>query len=228
VLSCEHARHAVPLEFAERFAAAGDLLESHRGFDAGALDLARALAARLEAPLQEGEWTRLLVDLNRSEHHRGLFSELTRPLPAEVRSALVERYHAPYRRALRDLVTRLDPPVVHLGVHSFTPVLKGKQRSTAIGLLYDPRRPAERALACAWRAELRRLLPGLAVHLNRPYQGQSDGVTTWLRGLLGPRRYLGLELEVNQAVIGDLDPDPVGSSFTLALASVRRDEATPR
>jgi hypothetical protein len=37
------------------------------------------------------------------------------------------------------------------------------------------------------------------VHRNRPYRGTGDGLTTELRAELG-RRYVGIELEVSQAL----------------------------
>ena len=35
--------------------------------------------------------------------------------------------------------------VLHVAVHSFTPVLHGERRNADVGLLYDPARPRERA-----------------------------------------------------------------------------------
>jgi len=43
-------------------------------------------------------------------------------------------------------------------------------------------------------------VPGLRVRRNYPYRGAADGLTTHLRRQLGPR-YLGVELEINQALL---------------------------
>ena len=57
------------------------MLKSHRGWDPGSLTLAARLAETLGAPFHAQTVTRLLIDANRSLHHRGLFSEFTRTLP---------------------------------------------------------------------------------------------------------------------------------------------------
>ncbi len=37
--------------------------------------------------------------------------------------------------------------VLHLSIHTFNPVEKGKMHNAAIGLLYDPKRHAEKEVA---------------------------------------------------------------------------------
>jgi predicted N-formylglutamate amidohydrolase len=84
-----------------------------------------------------------------------------------------------------------------LAIHSFTPVLRGR-RGFAIGILYDPARRRERALAQAWQRRLRSALPGVGGRLNAPYRGDSDGLTSVLRVELPASRYRGFEIELNQ------------------------------
>ncbi|MDD5941447.1 N-formylglutamate amidohydrolase [Fibrobacter sp.] len=93
-----------------------------------------------------------------------------------------------------------EPPqaeIVHLGIHSFTPVLNGKVRNTDIGILYDPTRPQERAYANVIKDEIKRLYPAMKVRFNYPYKGTSDGLTTTLRKKFDPQ-YVGIEIEINQ------------------------------
>jgi predicted N-formylglutamate amidohydrolase len=66
------------------------LLSSHRGFDAGAMVMAGALARGLGAPLVVSAVSRLLVDLNRSIGHPRLYSQAIRKAPAEVREQIVK------------------------------------------------------------------------------------------------------------------------------------------
>lgn len=186
------------------------ILATHRGYDAGALDVARGLARLLAAPLVAGATTRLLVDLNRSPHNPTIFSRFTRSLPRAEREALVARLHAPHwarvERVLASAMTassqRGARPVVHLAVHSFTPVLGDDVRDFELGLLYDPRRPAERRFADRLRESIGRRAPALRIRRNAPYRGTSDGLPTALRHRHPRGRYLGLELELNQAVLG--------------------------
>lgn len=217
ILSCEHASKHVPRRFAARLRGAGDVLASHRGHDIGAAWLARWLARRLGAPLFLGGITRLLVDLNRSLHHRHVFSSHAPALSAADRALLVDRYYQPYRAAVTDAVTaRLDAGqrVLHVAVHSFTPALGDVIRAADIGLLYDPRRTAERALGHAWQDELR-TASGLVVRRNYPYRGVADGFTTSLRRQLATPAYAGIELEVSQRHLGQ--PGPARRALARAI-----------
>ena len=201
LVSCEHGGHRVPREFAPLFAGHAALLESHRGWDPGALELARRVARTLDVPCLAVLTTRLLVEINRSPHHPRLFSELTRHCPPDIHRRLIERYYTPHRARVEqhiDAHVRDGGCVVHLGVHSFTPVMDGIERTTDIGLLYDPARQLERRFCEHWQAALKEADASLRVHRNRPYRGAADGLTTFLRTRFPAGAYLGLELEVNQ------------------------------
>jgi len=207
VVSCEHGGRRVPARYRAVLAGAGRALGSHRGWDPGALALARDLARAQDAPLLACTTSRLLVDTNRSERHPRVFSEWTRGLPRAERDELLERWWRPHRAAVEDAVRARSSgrrTVLHLSVHSFAARWAGRPRSVDVGLLYDPRRPGERAFAAAWSAHLAARRPELRVRRNRPYLGTADGLTTHLRGRFGDRRYLGIELEVSQRfTLGD-------------------------
>jgi predicted N-formylglutamate amidohydrolase len=208
LVTCEHGGHRVPAAYRRLFTGRGRLLQSHRGWDRGALDLARRLAGALGAPLHQATVTRLLVDLNRSAP-RNLFSPISRGLNRARREEVLARYHRPYRQAVRAAVARGcggDAPLLHLSVHTFTPVLRGRRRRTHVGLLYDPARGGETSFCAAWRDLLRRRFPAWNIHRNQPYRGSSDGLATWLRTLFPEAKYLGVELEVNQALLNRSAP----------------------
>jgi predicted N-formylglutamate amidohydrolase len=193
----------VPEEFRALFRNAKKELNSHRGYDPGSLELARLLAKSTDSPLIATEWTRLLVEVNRSPRHRRLFSEFTRDQPAEVKQQVVAKYYEPHRRRIEEKLVELvqqHPPVVHVGVHTFTPELDGIVRNAEIGLLYDPARRKEQTFCVLWSQQLKLALPELRVRRNYPYLGKSDGLVTYLRRLFSPREYLAIELEVNQAL----------------------------
>jgi predicted N-formylglutamate amidohydrolase len=203
-LTCEHGGHRVPREHARLFRGAGRELASHRGWDPGALAVARALAGRLGAPLLAVTWSRLLVEANRSPTNPRLWSRHTAGLPAAQRERILARWWWPHRRAVEAAVRVAAAGgrrVVHLAVHSFAPVLDGEVRRADAGLLYDPGRPAERDLCRRWRAILGGLDPALQVRRNYPYRGSADGLTTWLRRRFPDRAYAGVELELNQALL---------------------------
>ena len=200
LITCEHGGNAVPPEYAPLFAGWRDLLDSHRGFDLGALETARVLARAVSAPLFAATTTRMLVDLNRSVGNKGLFSEVTRPLPRAGRQAILEAHYHPHRNAVAEAVEeRLDigRAVLHIASHSFTPRLGGVTRHCDVGFLYDPRRTAEKTFCLRWMRELAGLDPQLLLRRNYPYRGVSDGLVTAFRRRFG-ERYLGVELEVSQ------------------------------
>ena len=201
LITCEHGGNRIPAKYWPLFKNHRSLLESHRGYDPGALATAREFAAAVGAELVYSTTSRLLVELNRSPHHHQLFSDITQALPAPERGRVLARYYFPYREWVQEQVrsaTASGARVLHVSCHSFTPRLAGVERRADVGLLYDPRRPAERDLCKAWQRELKWARPRLIVRRNYPYRGYADGLTTDLRRRHPDREYAGVELEVNQ------------------------------
>ena len=204
VLTCEHGGNVIPEEYAHVFSSHGarEALSSHRGLDIGALALANALARRFDAPLIASEVSRLLCDLNRSLNNAGLFSDFALGLTPAEREAVLGRHYHPHRQRVElELGRRLGRGVLHLAVHSFTPELRGEVRRADIGLLYDPARPEETAWCERYKQVLSRLAPDLRVRRNYPYLGKTDGLATFLRRKYPATSYVGVELEVNQALL---------------------------
>ena len=204
IITCEHAGNVVPKQYRALFVGHEHLLPTHRGWDPGALLLAREFAARLSAPLWFDTTTRLLVDLNRSVGTPDLHSEATRHLSLAERREILDIYYHPHRRKVESAVAEAvgaGHRIVHIASHSFTPELNGQVRTADIGLLYDPARPGEVALSDAWLAALKLRDPGLRLRRNYPYLGTSDGLTMALRRRHPPERYVGIELEVNQRYV---------------------------
>jgi predicted N-formylglutamate amidohydrolase len=200
VLSCEHATHDVPKSFRGLFRGQAAVLRSHRGWDPGTLDLGRALEQQFNAPLLVTTVSRLLVEVNRSEHHPRLFSEFSRHLPDDKKRQLLQEYYWPHRQAVAAAVRQRlagQTRVLHLSLHSFIGTWDGVSRAADIGLLYDPRRHREQAFCREWQQRLRTALPGRIIRRNYPYLGRADGLTTALRRQFS-ERYLGIELEINQ------------------------------
>lgn len=210
VITCEHGGNYVPHEYARLFAPHRALLDSHRGWDPGSIDMGRAFAKGFDVPLVASTTTRLLVELNRSPDHRSLFSEITRDLPETEKEEILQRWYEPHRRRVVEEIRRGLPradTVLHLAMHTFTPVLDGEIRTTDVGLLFDPSRAIEKHWCVGWQQALRRLRPDLAIHRNRPYRGVSDGLGTALRRQLPAAKYAAMELEVNQRfAIGPQSP----------------------
>lgn len=202
VLSCEHGGNVIPQEYSSLFQGKEDILNSHRGFDPGALEIFHSLK-----PLASNSYysttSRLLVELNRSPGHPQLFSEFTRSLSNKEKQHLLNAYYFPYRNEIEQLISReisLGEKLLHISVHTFTPVLNGKVRGTDVGLLFDPSKALEKDFVRIWKFNLERVAPSIKVRFNYPYLGRADGFTTYLRKKY-PQNYMGIELEVNQGLL---------------------------
>ena len=204
LITCEHGGNRIPVPYRRLFRERRALLSSHRGYDPGALVMAKALASAFKAPLVTSTVSRLLVDLNRSIGHPQLFSVATRGVPAKLRAQIVEQYYRPYRaqveRLVRQSVSR-GRRVIHISSHSFTPELDGEVRLADVGLLYHPCRYGEAGLCARWKASLAAFVPELRVRRNYPYAGKGDGLTSHLRLRFTSNAYVGVELEINQSIV---------------------------
>ena len=203
VISCEHGGNLIPATYAPFFNEAEAVLQTHRGYDPGALELFQLLAGELADFSQYSRTSRLLVELNRSLHHKNLFSSFTKPTPPSTKEKIINDYYLPYRQLVEEKIRSFlseGESVTHISVHSFTPELDGKERNADIGLLYDPARPEEKIFCEQWKKELKNVVPSAMVRLNYPYKGKADGFTTYLRKRF-PEGYKGIELEVSQKLI---------------------------
>lgn len=207
VVTCEHGGNLIPPAYAPYFENADLILQSHRGFDPGALELFHLLAKNLADFSHYSQTSRLLVELNRSLHHKNLFSAYTKTLLPPLKKEIIASYYLPYRERVEKKIRQFckeENQVVHISVHSFTPELGGQVRNADIGLLYDPSRRGEKEFCESWKRNLQKHLPKMKVRMNYPYHGKADGFTTYLRKRF-QERYLGIELEVNQKHAGKTD-----------------------
>jgi predicted N-formylglutamate amidohydrolase len=153
--------------------------------------VARDFARATGAPLFYSTVSRLLVELNRPLGHPQVFYL---DLPEARQNDLLRRYYLPYWHAIESAI-RARRRVLHLSVHSFTPRFRGVTRTTDIGLLFDPGRPAEAALCRAWRSALG---DEFVVRDNDPYAGVHPSVVQSMREKFGAQRYVGVQVELNQ------------------------------
>lgn len=202
VITCEHADNQVPLNYKHLFDNCKDVLESHRGYDPGALQIAQFLATEFNAPIFVCETTRLLIEPNRSLDSLQLYSEYSKLLFETDHEDILQKYYYPHRNGVEDLVTKASKPVLHLSIHTFTPVLEDQVRTVDIGLLFDPSRKSESEFCSLLMDGLEQLLPFLSIQFNEPYKGTDDGFTTYLRTKFTDADYLGIEIEVNQKYLG--------------------------
>ncbi len=204
IFTCEHGGNQIPEEFKELFTPYKTLLNSHRGYDVGILDVFKKFTNEFDSEKLFSETSRLLIELNRSPHHKKLFSEITKPLNEETKQYIIDNYYKSYRT---DVETKIEKfikkrnRVIHISFHSFTPELNGKVRNADIGLLYDPQSEQEKEFCKIWKQEIMKLNKELKVRLNYPYLGIADGLTSYLRKKFGYKFYGGIEIEINQKLL---------------------------
>lgn len=176
VLTCDHARNALPAEYGSLGLPPGEF-ERHIAYDIGARAVTLALAERLKAPAVLSTFSRLLIDPNRGEDDPTVVMRLSdgtvipgnHPLGEQEIENRLERFHRPYRRAVDAALDRVFAagavPAV-FAVHSFTPQWKAFRRPWQVGLLWDSDPRFTRLLLAELRAD-----ESLTVGDNEPYDG---------------------------------------------------------
>jgi predicted N-formylglutamate amidohydrolase len=186
LLVCDHASREIPASLA----GLGLPVEAtwrHIAYDIGAADLARALAARLDAPAVLAGYSRLVVDCNRrledataftvsGDGHRIVGNE---DLDATERARRADACYRPYHEAIAGRLAMIEAGgevAVLIAIHSFTPVYGARARPWHVGVLWDERDDRiARPLLARLRAE-----PGLVIGDNQPYSGRYPGdYTVW-------------------------------------------------
>ncbi|MDN3594124.1 N-formylglutamate amidohydrolase [Zunongwangia endophytica] len=203
ILTCEHATNALPQEFSYLKNDQDPVWATHRAYDPGAFKLFQELEEIADFSFVYN-FSRLLIEPNRSLHHPNLFSEYSKSLSNNEKSELINSYYLNYRNKVEKCISefiKIGEDVIHISVHSFTPILNGVERKADIGLLYDPARGVEKDFAKIWKLNLSKELD-LKVRFNYPYLGKADGFTTYLRNKFSTN-YAGLELEVNQKFVAE-------------------------
>lgn len=171
LLICDHASNAVPRGINLGIDPA--LLDKHIAIDIGAEPLTRTLAAQLGAPAILATVSRLVIDLHRQPDHPSLIPAVSdgHVIPGNAdadRAARIAQFHAPYHRALAQLVRR-HQPVLLASIHSFTPELEhggAGRRPWEAGILYNRDTRAAHLAVELLRAA------GIPTGDNEPYSGR--------------------------------------------------------
>jgi len=200
VLTCEHASHAVPIEYDDLGLDTAQLTD-HIGWDIGAREVTQALATRFDAAAVLATVSRLLIDCNRdlADHDLIVLESHGTRIPGNTsvdhdeRARRIRDFYHPYHEAIDTLLGRRINPFL-LSVHSFTPLLNRRERRFDVGVLFD---------TCTAEAEemaARLADQGLRVRHNEPYSAL-DGLIFSARthGLKFGLRYV--EIEINNLLL---------------------------
>lgn len=174
---CDHASNRIPAAL-HNLGLDELALTRHIACDIGAGEVARQLARRLDAPAVLAEYSRLVVDCNRSLDDPTAFLAVSdgevvpgnRGLTAEAKAGRARQFYEPYHAAIRRHLEGFDGRGIvpaFIAVHTFTPILQDVERPWEVGILWDtdPRIPVPLMTA------LREL--GASVGDNEPYSGRA-------------------------------------------------------
>lgn len=202
VLVCEHASHFIPPEL-DGLGLSDKAMAGHWAWDPGAMAVAEAMSARLDATLVASRVSRLVYDCNRPPDAagamvaRGEGFEIpgNAALDHDQRQARIDLVYEPFRATLAGVIAAKPAAPVLVTIHSFTPVYYGKTRTVELGILHDD----DARLADAILREACRFT-NLDVRRNEPYAA-SDGVTHTLREHAASARLLNVMLEIRNDLI---------------------------
>jgi predicted N-formylglutamate amidohydrolase len=207
LIVADHAGNAMPRVLG-RLGVPESECQRHIAWDIGIAAVARRLADALDATLIQQNYSRLVIDCNRtpgSETSMPEISERT-PIPGNVglserdRAARVRDIFRPYHDAIEAALDRRRQarrPAVLIAMHSFTPVYMGVTRPWQAGVLYnrDPRF-AHILMTLLQREN------GLAVGDNEPYS--VTDASDYTIPVHGERRGLHhVAVEIRQDLIAD-------------------------
>lgn len=206
VLLVDHASNAIPDEF-DGLGLSGEELRAHIAWDIGAAELARELAARLQAVAVLARFSRLVIDPNRELDDPSLIVDFSDHIPVSgnqnmseaERQHRIDAYYAPYHDACTRTVdaarSRGGRPLV-IGLHSFTPTMAtGEPRPWQVAVMWDADPGLAHAIARPLEAE------GLTVGFNEPYSGH--GLFHSVRYHGGEARLPHAQIEVRQDLLAD-------------------------
>ncbi len=178
LLLCDHASNHMPADYG-RLGLGADQLARHIAWDIGAAEVTRRMAEALDATAVLSHFSRLLIDPNRRLDDPTLIPEISdrclvpgnRQVDREERARRIARFHGPYHRLVEDTIEarlRVGKDLAILSIHSFTPLMLGRERPWPIGILWnqDGRLPVP--MMALLRAE------GVNVGDNEPYSGRND------------------------------------------------------
>lgn len=174
----DHASRAIPAAMNQLGLTKADL-DKHVAYDIGTKGLIQRLSKRLDAPAVMAGYSRLLVDCNRKlddptafpETSDGTLIPANQNLGEKDKMQRAQSFYQPYHAAIeRALDRRRNRQIVpaFIAIHSFTPVMGGRQRPWHVGILWDtdPRIPL------ALMAYLRRHPDNFNIGDNEPYSGR--------------------------------------------------------
>lgn len=202
VLTCEHASREIPPEYNNLGISEGEI-QRHIGWDIGAYAVTSEITELLDCTSIYSLYSRLLIDCNRAlEDHDlivprsdGTYIPGNSQLKNSDITKRIKSIYEPFHSAVDDTLTnREDAPNCVISIHSFTPVLAGKERPFDLGILFDTHEDLAKELG----EKLSR--KNLRIRYNEPYSGKNGLIFSARRH--GKKYSLAyLEIEINNGIL---------------------------
>ena len=179
----DHASNSIPSTL-KNLGLKKNLLNSHIAYDLGVKELCISLSNLFNSKYIIGEYSRLIIDLNRGIKDPTLIPEIVdgkiieRNLNLSIYdkkkriSELYNRYHYKIKKTIHQ-----NSITVLISLHSFNPIFKKKKRNIHFGILSNQ----DRRLSDYIITEMKRRK--LKVGDNEPYEGNLIGDTMYKHGL---------------------------------------------
>lgn len=177
----DHASNALPEHYG-RLGLEAQIFSRHVAYDIGVAPIIHQVAEALDAPAVLGNFSRLLIDPNRTVDHPtlipadsdGVHIVANANIDDQERQYRLQTFYEPFHEAVgqqRQTMMRHGQVPAVVGIHSFTPIMQGAGRPWHAGILWnkDPR------LAAPLITYLRDA--GFDVGDNLPYSGRVLGYT---------------------------------------------------
>jgi predicted N-formylglutamate amidohydrolase len=163
----DHVSNIIPRAF-ENLGLDDAVLEQHVAYDIGTRKLIHHLSQHLDAPAVLAGYSRLVVDLNRSDN---VVIPGNQNMSDEHRNQRIHSFYTPYRKSIDMTLHRFRENNVvpaFISIHSFTPEMAGFSRPWHAGILWDkdPRIPLP------LMQNLRGHTDGFNIGDNEPYSGK--------------------------------------------------------
>lgn len=185
LLLADHARSTIPPQY-HNLGLTPKQLNRHIAYDIGIESLTRYLANHLNAPALCSNFSRLLIDPNRSKIDPTLIMQISDgdiingnyPLSDFERNTRIQHFYDPYDLAIGEMILDVETtsgksPLV-VSMHSFTPNWRGIARPWHVGLLWDADPRAVMPLFNALNE-----MGDIIVGNNQPYDGALKGDTMY-------------------------------------------------
>ena len=183
LIIADHASNFIPEDY-NNLGLSDKLIESHIAYDLGVKELAFKLSKKLQTHLVVGDYSRLLIDLNRGVKDPTLISSISHgvkiiqnyKISKKEKRFRVNQIYNIYHKKIYEIIKKNKINII-ISLHSFNPYYKNKKRKIKFGILSNNDRRYSDIIIELLNKK------GYRVGDNVPYEGNLKGDTMFRHGL---------------------------------------------